>query len=213
MNLRLLVVDDDAMVRDGFAAILDAQPDLEVVSRAADGVDAIGAVRAHAPDVVVMDVRMPGMDGIEATRRIVASDDAPAVLVVTTFEHDSYALDALRAGAAGFLLKRSGADLLVHAVRTVASGDAVLFPSRIRDLVDRFGRPTRLPDLAPREREVLRLLARGLSNAEIAAELFLGVETVKTYVASLLAKLEVRDRTQAVVAAYESGFVRPGLSG
>lgn len=209
MSVRVVVADDDAMVRGGLAAILGAQADLEVVAQAADGVEAVEAVRREQPDVVVMDVRMPRLDGIAATRRVLEAPNPPAVLVVTTFEHDSYALDALRAGAAGFLLKRSGADLLVQAVRTVALGDAVLFPARIRDLVDRFGSSTPLPALAPREEEVLRLLARGRSNAEIAQELFLGVETVKTYVASLLAKLGVRDRTQAVVAAYESGFVRP----
>ncbi len=186
---RVLVADDDAMVRGGLAAMLDAQPDLEVVGEAVDGVDAVATARDTRPDVVVMDVRMPRLDGIGATRQIVADDSPPAVLVVTTFEHDSYALDALRAGAAGFLLKRSGADLLVQAVRTLALGDAVLFPARIRDLVDRFGGGVELPALAPREQEVLRGLARGMSNAEIAAELFLGVETVKTYVASLLAKL------------------------
>lgn len=210
MSVRVVVADDDAMVRGGLAAILDAQPDVEIVAQAADGVEAIAAVRDQAPDVVVMDVRMPRLDGIAATRQIVAARAAPAVLVITTFEHDSYALDALRAGAAGFLLKRSGAQLLTQAVRTVALGDAVLFPARIRELVDRHGQRSELPELAPREQEVLRGLARGLSNAEIAGELFLGVETVKTYVASVLAKLGVRDRTQAVVAAYESGFVQPG---
>lgn len=209
--IRVLVADDDAMVRGGVEAILSAQDDLEVVGSAADGVEALSGARELVPDVVVMDVRMPRMDGIEATRRIVRELPATAVLVITTFEHDSYALDALHAGAGGFLLKRSGASMLVHAVRTVAAGDSVLFPAAIRDLVEQVRPPRiRLPDLAPREQEVLRLLARGMSNAEIGAELFIGVETVKTYVAAILTKLAVRDRTQAVVAAYESGFVRPG---
>jgi len=207
--IRVLVVDDDAMVRSGFAAILGAEPDLEVVGQAADGAEALTRTRALAPDVVVMDVRMPRVDGIEATRRLLRLDPAPRVLVVTTFEHDSYVVEALEAGAHGFLLKRAGADQLVHAVRTVATSDGLLFPEAIRDLV-RAARPAsarQLPELSDREAEVLRLLARGLSNAEIAVELYLGQETVKTHVGSLLAKLGVRDRTQAVVAAFESGFV------
>lgn len=205
---RVLVVDDDAMVRSGFAAILGAEPDLEVVGEAADGAEAVSRARQLVPDVVVMDVRMPGLDGIEATRRVLRSDAPPRVLVVTTFEHDSYVLEALEAGAHGFLLKRAGADQLVHAVRTVAAADGLLFPDAIRDLVRRTTRASRpLPELSTREKQVLRLLARGHSNAEIAAELFLGQETVKTYVRSLLTKLEVRDRTQAVIAAFESGFV------
>ena len=204
----VLVVDDDAMVRSGFAAILGAEPGLEVVGEAADGAEAVAATRSLRPDVVVMDVRMPRVDGITATRRLLALEEPPRVLVVTTFEHDSYVLEALEAGAHGFLLKRAGADQLVHAVRTVASADGLLFPDAIRDLV-RQARPTTraLPPLSEREAEVLGLLARGLSNAEIAAELFLGVETVKTHVRSLLTKLDARDRTQAVIAAYESGFV------
>ena len=211
MTLRVVIADDDAMVRGGLAAILAAQPDIEVVAQAGDGIDALFAVREHRPDVAVLDVRMPRMDGIEVTTRISAELPSVATLVITTFEHDSYALDALHAGASGFVLKRSGADLLVQAVRTVAAGDAVLFPTAIRELVREPGRATcQLPQLAPREQQVLRLLARGLSNAEIGAELFLGLETVKTYVASVLAKLGVRDRTQAVVFAYESGFVSPG---
>ena len=206
---RVLVVDDDAMVRSGFAAILAADG-FDVVGQAADGAGAVAAARAHAPDVVVMDVRMPGIDGIEATRRVLRLDPAPRVLVVTTFEHDSYVLEALEAGAHGFLLKRAGADQLVHAVRTVAAADGLLFPASIRDLVRRTA-PGRapLPPLTDREAEVLRLLAEGLSNAEIGAELFLGVETVKTHVRSLLAKLGARDRTQAVVAAFRSGFADP----
>ena len=206
---RVLVVDDDAMVRSGFAAILAAEPDLEVVGEAADGAEALTRARQLRPDVVVLDVRMPRLDGIEATRRLLRSDEPPRVLVVTTFEHDSYVLEALHAGAHGFLLKRAGADQLVHAVRTVAAADGLLFPEAIRELVRRTARPARsLPELSTREAEVLRLLARGRSNAEIAAELFLGQETVKTYVRSLLTKLDVRDRTQAVIVAFESGFVR-----
>lgn len=206
----VLVVDDDAMVRSGFAAILGAEPDLTVVGEADDGAAALPLVRSLRPDVVVMDVRMPGLDGIEATRRLVRLEAPPRVLVVTTFEHDSYVLEALEAGAHGFLLKRAGADQLVHAVRTVAAADGLLFPEALRDLVRRAHRPRRaLPDLSPREGEVLRLLARGLSNAEIARELFLGHETVKTHVGALLTKLDARDRTQAVIAAFQAGFVDP----
>lgn len=205
--IRVVVADDDEMVRDGFVAILGAQSDIDVVASAADGVDALAAARRSTPDVVVMDVRMPKLDGIEATRRLVATDQPPKVLVVTTFEHDSYVYDALVAGANGFLLKRAGAAQLVSAVRALASLDAVLFPDAIRALVThRRGRERRLPSLTEREREVLRLLTRGLSNAEMAAELFVGTETVKSHVANLLAKLDARDRTQAVIAAYESGF-------
>lgn len=206
---RVLVVDDDAMVRSGFAAILGAEPDLVVVGEAADGAEALAQARRLTPDVVVLDVRMPRLDGIAATRRLLRLEEPPRVLVVTTFEHDSYVLEALEAGAHGFLLKRAGADQLVHAVRTVAAADGLLFPEAIRTLVA-TARPEpsrQLPALSPREAEVLQLLARGWNNAEIAAELFLGHETVKTHVRSLLLKLEVRDRTQAVVAAFESGFV------
>lgn len=206
--IKVVIADDDEMVRDGFAAILGAQPDMEVVGSADDGVSALQTVRSGLPDVVVMDVRMPRLDGIEATRRLLTAPDAPKILVVTTFEHDSYVYDALVAGAHGFLLKRSGAAQLVAAVRALARLDVVLFPESIRDLVD--SRPPRgrtLPRLTEREQEVLRLLARGMTNAEIAADLFVGVETVKSHVAALLAKLSARDRTQAVIAAYESGFV------
>lgn len=206
--IRVLVADDDEMVRDGFAAILRAQPDLDVVAAADDGVTAVQAARDLRPDVVVMDVRMPRMDGIEATRRLLTDPDPPKILVVTTFEHDSYVYDALVAGAHGFLLKRAGAAQLVSAVRALARLDTVLFPESIRELVGARSRRARaLPQLTEREQEVLRLLARGMSNAEIAAELFLGVQTIKSHVATLLTKLQVRDRTQAVIAAYESGFV------
>lgn len=205
----VLVVDDDAMVRSGFSAILAAE-DFDGVGEADDGAAAVTRARALSPDVVVMDVRMPGIDGIEATRRLLRLDAPPRVLVVTTFEHDSYVLEALEAGAHGFLLKRAGADQLVHAVRTVAAADGLLFPASIRELVASTPRERRaLPAMSAREAEVLRLLAEGRSNAEIGAELFLGVETVKTHVGSLLAKLGVRDRTQAVVAAFTSGFVAP----
>lgn len=206
--IRVLVADDDEMVRDGFAAILGAEPDLEVVGAAQDGVATLDICRRAEPDVVVMDVRMPKLDGIEATRRLVRADRPPKILVVTTFEHDSYVYDALVAGADGFLLKRAGAGQLVAAVRALARLDAVLFPERIRDLVgQRRGSGRALPALTEREQDVLRLLAAGLSNAEIAGELYLGTETVKSHVAALLAKLDVRDRTQAAIAAYRSGFV------
>lgn len=205
--IRVVVADDDEMVRDGFIAILGAQPDIEVVASADDGVTALQVAREHRPDVVVMDVRMPRLDGIEATRRLLAAGQTPKVLVVTTFEHDSYVYDALVSGAHGFLLKRSGAHQLVAAVRALADTDAVLFPDSIRSLIAHRSATARtLPELTDRERDVLRLLARGLTNAEIATELYLGTETVKSHVAALLAKLGVRDRTQAVIAAYESGF-------
>lgn len=206
--IRVVVADDDEMVRDGFAVILGSQPDIEVVGTADDGVTALQQVRTHRPDIVVMDVRMPRLDGIETTRRLVGADDPPKVLVVTTFEHDSYVYDALVAGADGFLLKRAGADQLVSAVRALARLDAVLFPDSIRDLVHQRRAPSRrLPRLTERERDVLRLLVLGMTNAEIAGELIVGPETVKSHVATLLTKLGVRDRTQAVIAAYESGFV------
>lgn len=206
--ISVLVADDDEMVRDGFVAILGAQPDIDVVGSADDGVSALQQARDHRPDVVVMDVRMPRLDGIEATRRLLVETDAPKILVVTTFEHDSYVYDALVSGAHGFLLKRAGAQQLVSAVRALARMDVVLFPESIRELVEaRTVRDRKLPRLTEREQEVLRLLARGMTNAEIADELFLGVQTVKSHVTALLGKLRVRDRTQAVIAAYESGFV------
>lgn len=207
--IRVLVADDDAMVLAGLVAILRTADDLDVVATATDGVEAVASARSSRPDVAVLDVRMPRMDGIEATRQILRAGGSTKVLVITTFEHDSYVYDALVAGAHGFLLKRAGTQQLLHAVRTLAGTDAVLFPESIRNLVGvRRGRE--LPPLSPREAQVLRAMAGGLSNAQIAGELHLGVETVKTYVAAILAKVGVRDRTQAVIAAFEAGFMRPG---
>jgi DNA-binding NarL/FixJ family response regulator len=214
--IRVLIADDEALVRSGLRAILGVEPDIEVVGEAADGAEALSLCRAQHPDVLLMDVRMPGLDGITATRRILdVVTPPPRIVVVTTFENDDYVYDALRAGAAGFLLKRAGAEQLVQAVRTVAAGDSLLFPAAVRDLAARQRRRSAGPTgpaatLTEREGEVLRLMARGCSNAEIAAKLVLGAETVKTHVGSVLAKLGARDRTQAVIAAYESGFVVPG---
>jgi DNA-binding NarL/FixJ family response regulator len=218
--LRLVVVDDQEVVRAGFAALLGTQPGFSVVGTAADGAEALRVCRAEAPDVVLMDVRMPEMDGIEATRRLTADGDAPRVLMLTTFDLDEHVYDALAAGASGFLLKDATAERLFDAVRVVATGEALLAPTVTRRLIGRFaGRrprpaPAGLDELTPRETEVLALVAEGLSNAEIAARLVLGEETVKTHVSRILRKLDLRDRAQAVVAAYESGLVVPGaLSG
>jgi len=211
---RVLLVDDDALIRAGVRAVLAAEPDLEVVGEAADGAEVVPLARRLHPDVVLMDVRMPAVDGIRATELLLRADDAPRVLVLTTFENDEYVYDALRAGATGFLLKRVPPQEIVDAVRLVARGESLLFPASIRRLAEQYApaeAPRRaLPDLTSREAEVLALVAAGRTNAEIAAELVLGVETVKTHVANLLAKLGARDRTQAVIAAYESGFVSPG---
>lgn len=215
MPVTVLLVDDEALVRAGLRAILTAQPDIEVVGEAADGAAVVPLVRQLRPDVVAMDVRMPLLDGIEATRAVLrALPEPPKVLVVTTFESDAYVYEALRAGAAGFLLKRARPAEIVHAVRLVAAGDSLLFPAAVRALAQAHG-PARAPAalehaaLTAREGEVLRLMARGLSNAEIAHRLVVGAETVKTHVSAVLAKLGARDRTQAVIAAYESGFVAP----
>ena len=212
-TIGLLIVDDEELVRAGLRAVLDAQPDLAVLGEAADGAEVPGLVARLRPDVVLMDVRMPAVDGITATRHLLARPDPPRVLVLTTFGNDGYVYDALRAGATGFLLKRTRPTEIVQAVRTIAEGESLLFPAAVRELVAGFGVHTgdRLASagLTEREAEVLRLMARGLSNAEIAAELVLGVETVKTHVGNVLAKLGARDRTQAVVRAYESGFIDP----
>ncbi|SCD54950.1 two component transcriptional regulator, LuxR family [Streptomyces sp. TverLS-915] len=213
MTLRVLLVDDEPLVRAGLRAVLEAQPDLEVCGEAGDGAAVVPLVRALRPDVVAMDVRMPLMDGIGATRAVLAmAGPLPKILVVTTFENDAYVYDALRAGADGFLLKRARPAEIVHAVRVVAAGDSLLFPAAVRHLADHHGgrAPAPFPGLTGREGEVLRLMARGLSNAEIAARLVVGAETVKTHVSAVLAKLGARDRTQAVVLAYDSGFVAPG---
>jgi DNA-binding NarL/FixJ family response regulator len=210
--IRVVVVDDEPLVRSGLTAILGSEPDVEVVGEAGDGAQALSVVRRVRPDVVLMDVRMPDVDGIEATRLLSRLDGGgPAVVVVTTFENDDYVYDALRAGARGFLLKRSRSEDFVSAIRTVHHSDSLLFPEAVRDLVAARGRleQDQLAGarLTEREQEVLRMLARGLSNQEIAADLQLGVETVKTHVRNVLAKLGARDRVQAVIMAYESGFV------
>ncbi|MGF0114886.1 response regulator [Promicromonospora sp. Marseille-Q5078] len=215
--VRVVLVDDEPLVRAGLRVILEAEPDLRVVGEAADGSEVPRAVAEARPDVVLMDVRMPRVDGIAATRAVVGAarpgGPAPRVLVLTTFENDDHVLDALRAGAQGFLLKRARPEEVVHAVRLVARGDSLLFPDAVRRLVAAHGPDTAAGDalrpagLTEREAEVLRLVAAGMSNAEIAGELYLGVETVRTHVGNVLAKLQVRDRTQAVVRAYESGFV------
>jgi DNA-binding NarL/FixJ family response regulator len=217
--LRVLLVDDQELVRSGFAMLLDAQEDIEVVGEASDGAAAVEQATALRPDVVLMDVRMPVMDGIEATRHITALDPAPRVLVLTTFDLDEYVYAALQAGASGFLLKDAPAAELVRGVRVVAAGDSLLAPSITRRLIEELApkgataartKPPGLDDLTTKEREVLELLARGLSNAEVAAALFVGEATVKTHVGHVLTKLGVRDRVQAVVLAYEAGIVRPG---
>lgn len=215
------MVDDQAMVREGFAALLGAQADIEVVGQAEDGAAAVELAAEHHPDVVLMDVRMPVMDGLEAARRILArsGDDAPVhVLMLTTFDVDDYVYDALRLGASGFLLKDALAEDLVAAVRIVAAGDALLAPSVTRRLIEQFAqsgsRPApsreRLCGLTERELEVMTLIGRGFSNQEIAAALFIAQQTVKTHVSKILGKLELRDRVQAVVLAYDTGLVEPG---
>ncbi|MEU4351043.1 response regulator transcription factor [Streptomyces sp. NPDC023838] len=215
MPVTVLLVDDEPLVRAGLRAVLEAQPDIEVVGEAADGAAVIPLVRQLRPDVVAMDVRMPLLDGIEATRAVLRTvQDPPKILVVTTFENDEYVYEALRAGADGFLLKRARPAEIVHAVRLVAEGESLLFPAAVRSLAAEYGnRDARAAldkaALTEREAAVLRLMARGLSNAEIAARLIVGTETVKTHVSAILAKLGARDRTQAVIAAYESGFVAP----
>ncbi|MFD5588421.1 response regulator [Streptomyces sp. NPDC014776] len=215
---RVLIADDQQMVRQGFTVLLNTQPDIEVIGQAVDGLDAVAKVGELAPEVVLMDIRMPELDGIEATRRIKAATPAVKVLVLTTFDIDEHVYDALRAGASGFLLKDASADQLAEAVRVVAAGDALLAPGITRRLIAEFTRldgtpraplKERVGDLTERETEVLALIAQGLSNAEIAERLVVAEQTVKTHVGRILVKLGLRDRTQAAVFAYESGLVRP----
>ncbi|MEV8308296.1 response regulator transcription factor [Streptomyces flavidovirens] len=216
MPVTVLLVDDEPLVRAGLRAVLEAQPDIEVVGEAADGAAVIPLVHRLRPDVVAMDVRMPLMDGIEATRLVLRNvDSPPKILMVTTFENDEYVYEALRAGADGFLIKRARPSEIVNAVRLIAEGESLLFPAAVRALAAEYGSNKARADLdraalTEREEAVLRLMARGLSNAEIAERLIVGTETVKSHVSAVLAKLGARDRTQAVIAAYESGFVSPG---
>lgn len=218
MTIRVVVADDQGMVRTGFSILLNAQPDIEVVGEAVNGQEAITRVAELRPDVILMDVRMPVLDGLQATRQIAAVDDAPRVLVLTTFDLDDYVYEALRAGASGFLLKDASAGELAEAVRVVAAGDALLSPGVTRRLIAEFARlgapraATRksLEGLTDRETEVLALVARGLSNVEIAAHLVVAEQTIKTHVSRVFMKLALRDRAQAVVFAYENGLVRAG---
>jgi DNA-binding NarL/FixJ family response regulator len=216
MSIGVLLVDDEPLIRSGLKAIINAESDLAVLGEADDGAAVTPLVRRLRPDVVLMDVRMPVIDGIEATRRLLANvDDPPRVLVLTTFENDDYVFDALRAGASGFLLKRARPDEVVRAIRLLVAGDSLLFPAAIRELAARHA-PTEprargldAAGLTDREAEVLRLVAQGLSNAEIAARLIVSLETVKSHVARVLTKVGARDRTQAVIRAYETGFITP----
>ncbi|WP_328316212.1 response regulator transcription factor [Streptomyces sp. NBC_00388] len=216
MPISVLLVDDEPLVRAGLRAILEAQGDIQVVGEASDGAAVVPLVRQLRPDVVAMDVRMPLLDGIEATRAVLRTvQQPPRILVVTTFENDEYVYEALRAGADGFLLKRARPAEIVHAVRLIAEGESLLFPAAVRALAAEYGtsaarKALDRAALTARETAVLRLMARGLSNAEIAAQLIVGTETVKSHVSAVLAKLGARDRTQAVIAAYEAGLVVPG---
>ena len=220
MSIRVGIADDQALVRAGFRKLLEVDPQIEVVAEAGDGFEAVELVRLHRPDVVLMDIRMPRLDGLEATRRIGESGAPSRVLILTTFGLTDYVYESLRAGASGFLLKDSPAEELLAGVRVVARGDALLDPSITRAVIEDYARrPRRTDDLAEklnslttRELEVLRLVARGRSNAEIAADLVVSDGTVKTHVARILQKLSVRDRVQAVIVAYESGFVEPGAA-
>lgn len=209
-RITVLIADDEPLVRQGLRTILELEPDIGVIGEAQDGAEAVSASRRLRPDVVCMDVRMPGVDGIRATERLMAADHPPRVLVVTTFESDDYVFAALQAGASGFLLKRASVESIVTAVRTVAAGEHLVFPEALRSLaLTHVARPAAYegPPLTARELEVLTLVARGQSNPEIAGELFLGVETVRTHMSRLLAKLGARDRTQAVITAYRTGLV------
>ena len=217
--IRILLADDQALVRGGFSAILEGQDDMEVVGEAADGDEAVTQAAALRPDIVLMDIRMPRLDGIEATRRVLAQRPGDTrVLILTTFDHDAYVYEALRAGASGFLLKSAPPRELAAAIRTVAGGQALLAPEITRRMIEDYvrrlapatGPPAALAELTPRELEVLQLIAEGLSNAEIAGRLFLSEPTVKSHVGRIFSKLDLRDRAQAVILAYESGLVSPG---
>ena len=218
MTISVVVADDQGMVRSGFSILLNAQPDIEVIAEAVNGEEAVARAAEHHPDVILMDVRMPVLDGLQATRLITGLPSPPKVLVVTTFDLDDYVYEALRSGASGFLLKDASAAELADAVRLVAAGDALLSPGVTRRLIAEFARlgaprsagRAQLDGLTERETEVLALVARGLSNAEIAGRLVIAEQTVKTHVSRILTKLGLRDRTQAVVLAYETGVVRPG---
>ncbi len=218
MSVRVVLVDDQALIRTGFKMILESEDDIEVVGEASDGEQAISMTRSVRPDVVLMDVQMPTMDGLEATGRIVRDANIPSrIVILTTFERDDYVFEALRAGASGFLLKNAPSEELVHAVRVVAAGDALLAPSVTRKVIEGFIRrpahhsnEVELRRLTERETEILRLLATGKSNSELAAHLFVGEGTIKTHVSSVLTKLGIRDRMQAVIFAYESGLIEPG---
>ncbi|HVF77822.1 MAG TPA: response regulator transcription factor [Solirubrobacteraceae bacterium] len=218
MTIRVVIADDQAMVRAGFRSLLNEEPDIAVVAEAADGEQALAAVRRFTPDVVLMDIRMPNVDGLQATRRIVAEGFATRVLILTTFDIDEYVYDGLRAGASGFLLKDASPEQLIAAIHVLTEGDAVLAPSVTRRVVESFARlpspqehlQLSLQRLTARERDVLKLLAQGRSNSEIATELVVSHATTKTHVRNVLAKLDLRDRVHAVVFAYESGLVQPG---
>jgi DNA-binding NarL/FixJ family response regulator len=218
--IRVMIVDDQALVRAGFRMILEAEPDIEIVAEASDGLEAVDLAGRYTLDVVLMDIRMPNLDGIEATRRIVERSPSAHVLMLTTFDLNEYVYEALRAGASGFLLKDAPPEQLVNAIHVVANGEALLAPAITKRVIEEYSRrpppreglPPELADLTAREIDVLRLLARGSSNAEIAQQLYLGETTVKTHVARILQKLGLRDRVQAVVVAYESGLVQPGAA-
>jgi DNA-binding NarL/FixJ family response regulator len=217
MSIRTVIADDQGMVRTGLRSLLQSEPDIEVVAEAADGEQALAAIRRHGPDVALMDIRMPNLDGLAATRRLVEEETRTRILILTTYDLDEYVFEALRAGASGFMLKDAPAEELTAGVRTVARGDSLLSPAVTRRVIEAFA-STPIPDprlseslsgLSNRELEVLRLLARGYSNSEIARELVVTAATVKTHVSNVLSKLRLRDRVQAVVVAYESGLVRP----
>jgi DNA-binding NarL/FixJ family response regulator len=218
MTIKVLIADDQALVRAGFKMILETDPEVRVVAEADDGAGAVEAALRTRPDIALMDIRMPGMDGLEATRRIMAAPSPPRVLILTTFDHDEYVFDALAAGASGFLLKDVAPEQLLAGIRIIAQGDSLLSPSVTRRLIESFvrdGRQSREPppvleELTPRELEILQLVARGLSNTEIAEQLVVSSTTIKTHVARVLMKLALRDRIQAVVFAYENGVIRPG---